>query len=248
MIVANKFTENTVAFIDILAFKDLIDMAVEAEDPSRLIKLINKSVSKTFSSIKDFKHDSFSVKIFSDNISISTDTSPANILILFRLAAQIQLTLFEDDIRVRGAVAIGAHYENDTIIFSKALVKAYDLERKYSIYPRIIVERDVFTKFPGNDIDAFESYCLKDSDGFYIVDYLGYIIHFLKNKDAATLKTILESHKCDIERRRKAILSNSDIGKKFLWAANYHNVKVLSSSLTEEEKQDLRIDNLPTSF
>jgi hypothetical protein len=86
MKVSNQFTENTVAYIDVLGFKRLIDMAVEAEDPSLLIKDIDKAVSETFSSIKNIKHDSISVKIFSDNISISTDISPANILFLFRIS------------------------------------------------------------------------------------------------------------------------------------------------------------------
>ncbi len=67
---SNQFTENTVAFIDVLGFKSLIDMAVEAEAPSIIIKHINKAVSETFSLIKSIKHDSISVKMFSDNISM----------------------------------------------------------------------------------------------------------------------------------------------------------------------------------
>ena len=47
------------------------------------------------------------------------------------------------DLYLRGGVSIGFHYEDDNIIFSDGLIKAYYLESKKSIYPRIILDEDL---------------------------------------------------------------------------------------------------------
>jgi hypothetical protein len=47
---------------------------------------------------------------------------------------------------LRGGVSIGFHYEDDNIIFSDGLIKAYYLESKKSIYPRIILDEDLIKR------------------------------------------------------------------------------------------------------
>ena len=44
---------------------------------------------------------------------------------------------------LRGGVSIGFHYEDENIIFSDGLIKAYYLESKKSIYPRIILDSEL---------------------------------------------------------------------------------------------------------
>lgn len=44
-------------------------------------------------------------------------------------------------IYTRGGVSYGSFYSDDNIIFSSALVKAYILESKTAIYPRIVIDK-----------------------------------------------------------------------------------------------------------
>lgn len=43
---------------------------------------------------------------------------------------------------IRGGVAIGCHYEDNNIIFSEGLIKAYKLESK-AVFPRIILDDEL---------------------------------------------------------------------------------------------------------
>ena len=86
---------------------------------------------------------------------------------LYELAF-MQSWLSINGIFVRGALSSGPHYENDHIIFSEGLIKAYDHE-KSAIYPRIIVDPGLLSCIC-NDVNA--DFLMIAPDGEIFVDYL----------------------------------------------------------------------------
>ena len=89
-------------------------------------------------------------KLFSDNLyaSFSYESgNPTSFADAFITCIIFARTYFENmlnnGIAVRGGISFGSDYSDETIIFSYALVKAYLLESKKAIYPRIVIDNDL---------------------------------------------------------------------------------------------------------
>jgi hypothetical protein len=252
-----EFSEKALAYIDILGFKELISFAEKKlKDPIPLIKHLERALG-TFSCKYKIPRAQFKIKLFSDCISISTDLNPLSILKLIAVSASIQRELFMNDIQVRGAISKGKHFENETMIFSKALINALNIEQNYAIYPRIVIDRKLLKFLPQRQVIEFKSkhgtaFILKDIDGYFFVDYLDNIFFILASTEDKMIQTVLihalERHRYYILQYSKDIKKNTDTGKKYLWAANYHNRKIIESSLEQQIKQKLLIGKLPDSF
>jgi len=89
---------------------------------------------------------------------------------------------------IRGGLDMGGGTEIDGEFFGAALVKAYELESKYAQYPRIVVgkdfvgllqtalqsqPRDVIGQFERGTAAKLMGLIVKDSDGQFMLDYLG---------------------------------------------------------------------------
>ncbi len=150
-----------VAFIDILGFKDLIFQYVEKKDNDFLkrivsatsiaYQLLQEKVDESPSLGKDYIiKNQFTFKVFSDCICVSAPLKHQNFTIseiyefFYRYISSYYSLLLGQNIYVRGAISIGEHFENEYIIFSEGLIKAYQLE-PIAEYSRIIISRELFT-------------------------------------------------------------------------------------------------------
>lgn len=155
-----------VCFIDILGFRDIINRFEETKDISIITKIKNafESALKTitdFSSPENVKIIDISpekiellskdlyYKTFSDNIIITLKYDQINESFLRKLSLLIifsnifQFEMHQKGVYMRGGISFGSFYKDDNIIFSTALVKAYELESKKSIYPRIMIDLEL---------------------------------------------------------------------------------------------------------
>lgn len=246
-----KFVDNAIAFVDILGYRDLILLAERLGNPESLIGRLDKALTRSFDDKYKIPRHKFKVKLFSDCISVSTELRAENILMLIRLVAAMQRELCMNDIWVRGAISFGKHYENETMIFSGGLIRAYDIERLCSEYPRILIDSEIFCFLSPDEIDYAtskfgSSFIQKDKDGCSFVDYLDNIFHIYKSTTDSSLRTILihslQRHKYYIQQYADEIRSRTDLGLKYSWAANYHNRKILGSCIEESMKLNLFIN------
>ena len=84
----------------------------------------------------------------------------------------------ENGFIIRGGLTLGDIYypdKNDGIFLGKAYLRAYELERKIAIYPRIIIDENVISEIRELDAKPFgegkiDDYIKKDYDGLYILD------------------------------------------------------------------------------
>ncbi|MCE7065247.1 hypothetical protein [Dyadobacter sp. CY326] len=163
-----------VCFLDILGFSDLVNSYDED-----LSSTVLQDIHESFSLAKKYLLDDtlniqdkelirhLKYQSFSDNICISipyfdneTDFK-LNLGLLLRYVRSFQYLMMIKKFYVRGGISLGSFYSNESIIFSKGLVKAYQLESQKAIYPRIIIDPEIIHKL--NSI----SVPLSDGDNLY---------------------------------------------------------------------------------
>lgn len=148
--------KHLVAFIDILGFKSLIENHFNGKDKNSLAILKNAmkdaeefAIGYSKQYLKQF-NIKFTFRQFSDCISISMPLKQKqsySVIAIYGAFINVirlyQYILLDNNILVRGAISIGGHFENSSIIFSEALVKSYKLESQNAIYPRILLDKDL---------------------------------------------------------------------------------------------------------
>ena len=159
-----------ICFIDILGFKDIIGNFDKTNDTS-IIEKIQSAFEKSIDHIKNpidqkakdilevdqerinaLKKDLF-FKTFSDNIIISVtynnDTFLSRLHLISLFSNAFQYSMISQGVYVRGGLSYGSFYFDENIIFSSGLVKAYEIENKLAIYPRIVIDKNIITLING---------------------------------------------------------------------------------------------------
>jgi hypothetical protein len=216
-----RYEERVVAFLDILGFrKKVLQDKASAEV---VIRDIDTAISHVIEMMGLEGPKSTSIRGFSDCFSISC--APDDLSLLIRELSYLQLFLCTSGIFVRGSVSAGYHFENDHIIFSEALIKAYDLQA-HDKYPRIMIDAEIVQRMTDETCphygDRLVEYVILAPDERYCLDYLHVLT--LEGYDAF-LDELLEQHKLAIVEAVKRNVNDSGVIEKYKWVANYHNTK-----------------------
>jgi hypothetical protein len=156
-----------VAFIDILGFSKFLNDENFAEKIESLVTALRKRVDFDSDHHRYLKYLAVSDSII---ITAEKDHSPH---LLWKIS-QVQNELLRIGFAARGGVAFGevyAHLEGNGIrnIFGKAYVAAYQIERTFSIYPRVVIDSEladtIRTEFSGAKKEPYEDFVLADIDG-----------------------------------------------------------------------------------
>lgn len=153
-----------VCFIDILGFTDIIEKFEKTKDTSIIetikfafeeaVKNLHNPISEKSAEILNVTEEKINLlkkdiffKTFSDNIIISFTYDNNNFLarlqLLLTFSNIFQYSMTTQDVYTRGGISLGSFYSDKNIIFSSALVKAYNLESKIAIYPRIVIDKTI---------------------------------------------------------------------------------------------------------
>lgn len=228
--VCHNPTKVIAAFIDILGFSNLIEQSEEnwISAMARLEK-IEKHVEFNF---LDKISEGTTVRIFSDNIYISIPIEDSDEERLTRNIRDFLTELFEmqwyfinDEVFIRGGIAVGTQYVSDSTLFGTALLKAYRAESKVAKFPRIILDRS-FT----NLIDSLKDKKIpllnltrlykKDDSG---VDFLDYLLLWDDwTWDQKLKKEMFMKHR-DIILNQLKNTRDKNILDKYNWVIRYHN-------------------------
>lgn len=131
-----------VAFLDVLGLRELtprlISDAEQLNNLDYLLLFAERMLSGDLGIAKNTE-----IRMFSDCICVSTTTSPEDLLKFMLTLESLQLTLANNGVFIRGAVTIGRHFQTPRLIFSEALITAYDLERKVAVFPRIVIDAPI---------------------------------------------------------------------------------------------------------
>lgn len=163
-----------VAYLDILGATNRIRESKIAQDDS--LNLLYNLYKHTMSlasenGIKKFSDIKF--KIFSDNIIIAkkvSDDINNDVLSLLGCVSNFLCSSVCDSVGwlVRGGVTIGDFYIDDMIVWGSALVRAYELEDKIAVYPRVVLDDNVVEIITKIDAD----YVRRDTDGQCFLNFM----------------------------------------------------------------------------
>ncbi|WP_295800872.1 hypothetical protein [uncultured Treponema sp.] len=135
-----KYENSIVGILDILGFKN----EIENEDESSLRNLNQVILEKKFlnEELADFNNINFFMLsdtfiVFSDDESIESAKKVITVL------SNIKRNLLHDGFLSRGCVVKGKHFLKNNILISPAFIKAYLIEEKECVYPRIIIEDEL---------------------------------------------------------------------------------------------------------
>lgn len=146
-------TENRiVCFADVLGFKQMIKK-YDLDSSSSILFEFKDAYQQAIHAIKknrqEYASDKIKFQMFSDNICISMpyedhqESLFDSFLKVSILASIFQFFLLQKGFFIRGGIAKGSYFSDENMIFSNALVNAYELESKKAIYPRIIVQEEL---------------------------------------------------------------------------------------------------------
>jgi len=142
------------------------------------------------------------------------------------------MILLTDGILLRGGISIGGHKEDNNMIFSEALVKAYKIEKDKAVTPRILIDSEIIELIKNeiatqqiDDIAMFnELYgksIIRDWDKEYFISPFN-LLEVYKSIGiegvSLLLKEFMKNINDQIEISEKEIeeIFNSDFDKEFL--------------------------------
>jgi len=250
-----RYDKRLIAFLDILGFGKIIKKSANnAKNVAKIHDLLHDA-AKHASLPRDysFKHlkidiNKYVTRNFSDTVTISCPFESFDYLNFMVGWVEIfQHLMWErHSAFLRGAIVYGKLYDSKDMIFGPALIRAYALEKKKAVWPRVIIHKSVTTQLSPERIK--KSLCenfRQDDNGLFYVDYLRDLFHIyhvrkskllLKKKNENTPMTtespdpieFLRSHKTKVEME----LNNYDNFKpknrrilaKYKSLAKYHNL------------------------
>lgn len=152
-----------VAFLDILGFKNLIykieSEQKESSDFNRVRSILNflheESIEsngqhdlpiyvKEGDSLIEKELGDPRISYISDCVIISTESSFDGFKSLCNKLTKFSTDIACDGVFVRGAITYGKIYHHGPMLFGSAYQRAYELESKTAIYPRIIIDDNIF--------------------------------------------------------------------------------------------------------
>lgn len=145
------------AFIDILGFKDAVNKTEDSSEIYKRIILVLTNLADMKGLIPSLfrldhtvnQHDKtlreidLNIQVFSDSILISANDSDYGLKGVVAFSTLSYWLLFTHGFFARGAITKGELLHTDKIAFGESLIRAYELEQKAAIYPRIIILEEI---------------------------------------------------------------------------------------------------------
>ena len=140
-----------VCYADILGFRAMTELALESGEERDFLRRIKRSLEKAYEKVRNAKTldgavpSIFDMKVFTDNIvvacpllNLSGNHGEPELGTLLVLFAEVQASLASDGWLLRGGIALGDHYQDDDIVYGKALLEAVDLDKSGGP-PRLVI-------------------------------------------------------------------------------------------------------------
>lgn len=164
-----KYEKRLVLFIDILGFSDLVMKSQADIKELQKIKNVLKRIEEKLIEQKYFEniHEEHQRKIrsvysltdevyinpskieytqFSDSIIISMSYVSAQSLVsLISTVSLLQAEFLSQGVLFRGGITYGDIFHSENLCFGPAFIKAFHLEDKKAVFPRVLIDTDIIT-------------------------------------------------------------------------------------------------------
>lgn len=178
-----------VAFIDLLGFQTMVNYDASRPDhDSFYLEKLYEAHLRAKESLG--KVENSTVTQFSDSIVLARPFNPSAFPDFLAQIAAYQKDLLLNGLLCRGGISFGRHFQREDFIFSKALVEAYLIESREAGNPRIVVAQDLVELL--SDRVDFMGSLIRESDGYYFVNYLQYVDGDERMELGARIRGIIE--------------------------------------------------------
>ena len=232
-----------ICLADILGFRAMTECALQSGQQTTFLRRIKGSLAKAYDLVRnERKHDGavplffFDMKVFTDNIVVAYPLRDVEFYhgepelgTLLMLFADVQASLASDGFFLRGAIAVGDHYQDDDIAYGNALLEAVDLDRSGGP-PRLVIGPSVeplisvqLASYRHDSLAPHHTELLEDpEDETLFVNYLelGAFGHF---PNGSADLDFLEAHRDNVSRGLSENSDNPHVRSKYEWLATYHN-------------------------
>lgn len=223
------------AYMDILGFSEKIAKN-DLNFFNQYLNTLNQElqhIEKKYDLSNEEGDKSFELKIFTDNFVFGQpwfdEYGESELGDLFEVLSHLQFTFAKSNIFVRGAISMSDLYMDENIVLGPAIIESYKLESERSIYPRIILSKDVINvvkehiSYYGNSPHSPQNKeYLIDIDGYHFLNYL-FILFYDSDFPEHIIIKELKDHKEPIVANLKLHTKNFKLFDKYSWSANYHN-------------------------
>ena len=203
-----KTSKYCVAYLDVLGSKDIIYNDENNEHLNKLNMIFEDAISEV-KNMNQFFNKDFFVKIFSDNILLAIKTEnedrKENIESLLVLINNIVEEVLDYGYLMRGAIVEGDFFCDNVFVYGKALIEVVELEEKYAIYPRVIVQKSIREILP--------QYFYKGADGWDILN-----VYMIDDNGLSGV-----NFKVSLLNLLKKNKNNKKALQKIMWAITYFN-------------------------
>lgn len=230
------------AFLDVLGFKQIlvdfekeaidnkVDVASEEDSSGSYVSdRANEFINTFKKAIDKLDEDKYRYYMFSDNICITSieDTTSADLQDLFLIITDLYFEFAQKGYFLRGGIDYGLFIDEKRMAVGLPLAKAYELETKRAVYPRIILSNEI--------VEEFQSF---NNKGEKVFDYLYSDALILDSCEIKFLNIFLQVFQSDYREDREAffkkyngvISRNLEIHKlnetvyvKYKWLAEQFN-------------------------
>jgi hypothetical protein len=232
------YHERFCAFVDILGFSGLIDKlamgATEFEEVRGLLRTVHTRSGMRHDGFRD---SDFRAQSISDAVCISAKCNNDGLAHIFWVLTSLTHEMLLRGFFIRGAIVKDFLYHDEQMVFGKAQVRAFLLEREVVLYPRIMITGDVVNdaqtqamKFLGT-LNLADFIALAD-DGPRYLDTLALIPITLKDSPdgQARVENLnrFNSMARQIQRRYDESRDNPRHFQKVQWFGRYWNSRAMA--------------------
>lgn len=259
-------------FLDILGYREHIkNINTNKKAKETIAKFkINELLSQEFTKLHNYSEYDTNIKIsdvyelktifVSDSIIISympksnesfvnfdndliSENNGKIFIIISSFIAQLQiLTISTFNLFLRGGISDKFSFIEEYKAVGIGINEAYELESKYAIYPRIIIEKGLLEKYNINNyinevdeyfINSSKFYSIDKKDNFYYINYFSTfkIFEETKNMNKEQLETNINNlvnfivlHNKLIEKEMNENKNNIKLLEKYFWLKEFQNV------------------------
>jgi hypothetical protein len=237
-----KHEEQFTAYIDLLGFKEFSTQKdVESDEKRQEVLGFLRTLSmlrgdfdlqSTTQEIGKTSYIKPAISTFSDHIVISYPLDPISadggldeqftpVLVMLQfndLLTKIARAALRIGFLVRGGATIGKLYHAQGVVFGEALVDAYEIESRTSIYPRVVLSHKITSRFK---LIETQPSIMKCDDGLYCFDYYSNLVldtGIIGHNYAASVKSSFDDIISTVVRNLNELESCERLNELAKWA------------------------------
>lgn len=207
------------ALIDVLSYRYRLERDIKSGSEE-----FRHDLEQALSVFDGINTSVFGVQAISDTIILTCNTHE-RIEEFFNIITKVFFAFMKRNLFIRGGIAYSKHFQSGRITYSQSVARAYELESKSSIYPRIVVDENVVNMHTSSDklLGILGDQSVLVQNGIYFLDILSH-----DGWDEA-----YECAKDIYEKDRGTILKNESAFLKHAWFENY----LFSSKYADSNKK-----------